>query len=245
MVTQTIETQAVEGETSVSVRAFVFGSDTQSAVVSGLSQQTNRKGLYLAAFTDLAAGDYRFQVDDSSGNVLAVQYCSVTAETKTFQAMDSFSSSSFTSTDSDNITDILARVQGATIEVVDPIKSNNGENDIELIYGQQYSDAGNATTLFGSVTFAIPTATQNLASATGGEFKVYSTTGTPVLSLTTVTYASTGTADQKVKVVLSASNTELSTSEFYTYTLTSTYSSGSPAQLSRGRLTLVSSVPSQ
>ena len=65
MVTQTIETQAVEGETSVSVRAFVFGSDTQSAVVSGLSQQTNRKGLYLAALTALAAGDYRFQVADS------------------------------------------------------------------------------------------------------------------------------------------------------------------------------------
>jgi hypothetical protein len=150
---------------------------------------------------------------------------------------------------------------GSTIEVVSPLKTNNGETDIELVYGQQYDDSGNAATLFGSISFAIPTATQDLTTATGGEFKVYGSSATPTVSLTTVTYenegtanqrvkvalsaANAGTANQRVKVALSAANAQLATNEFYTYTLTSTYASGSPAQISRGKLTLVSVVPTE
>jgi hypothetical protein len=134
---------------------------------------------------------------------------------------------------------------GSTIEVVSPLKANNGETDIELVYGQQYDDSGNAATLFGSVSFAIPTATQDLTTATGGEFKVYGSSATPTASLTSVTYENVGTANQRVKVALSAVNAQLTTNEFYTYTLTATYASGSPAQISRGKLTLVSVVPTE
>jgi hypothetical protein len=134
---------------------------------------------------------------------------------------------------------------GSTIEVVSPLKTNNGETDIELVYGQQYDDSGNAATLFGSISFAIPTATQDLTTATGGEFEVYGSSATPTVSLTTVTYENVGTANQRVKVALSAANAQLATNEFYTYTLTSTYASGSPAQISRGKLTLISVVPTE
>ena len=90
MATQTIEMEALTGETSTTMRAFQVGSDTEQANQSA-TEATNRKGCYTAAFTDLPAAVYRFQLDDSTGEPLAVQYQNITLETATFQAYESYS----------------------------------------------------------------------------------------------------------------------------------------------------------
>ena len=57
MATQTVEFPCVTGQT-VTAKLFSFGSDTEVASVSA-TEATNRKGLYSAAFTDVAAGTAR------------------------------------------------------------------------------------------------------------------------------------------------------------------------------------------
>ncbi len=58
MVTQVVEFEMVTGETGATAKLFAPASDTVVASVAP-SEATNRKGVYSASFTDIAAGTYR------------------------------------------------------------------------------------------------------------------------------------------------------------------------------------------
>ena len=243
MATQTIEMEALTGETSVTMKAFAVGSDTQAGSESA-TEASNRKGCYTAAFTDLAAAVYRLQLNDSAGDPLAVQYADITATTATFQAYEVYSAG-ISSTDSDNISSILSKVSGATIEVASPVSTANGETDITLRYSQEYSDSGNASTMYGSVTISIPTATQNLSSATGGNLYVYGADSSPVLTNTSVTYHDTATASQTVKIAFTPAQASQATGSNYRYKLEATFASGNPAEIAYGDFNTESVVPGE
>ncbi len=102
MATQTIEVEAIENETGTVLRAFQVGSDTEQANQSA-TEATNRKGCYVASFTDLPAAVYRFQLDDSAGAPLCVQYQNITDQTATFQAYESYSAGASTSEIADEV----------------------------------------------------------------------------------------------------------------------------------------------
>lgn len=85
MATQTVEFRAATG-LSVTAKLFAAGSDTEVASVSA-TEATNRKGTYLAAFTDVVAGDYLL-IALSSGSPVASWWVSLTLATATFQACD-------------------------------------------------------------------------------------------------------------------------------------------------------------
>ena len=86
MATQTVEFPCVTGQT-VTAKLFSFGSDTEVASVSA-TEATNRKGLYSAAFTDVAAGTYRLIALNGSSVPLAAWDVTLTLTTATFQAYD-------------------------------------------------------------------------------------------------------------------------------------------------------------
>ena len=136
-----------------------------------------------------------------------------------------------------------SKVQGSTIEVVSPVKSNNNETDIELQYGQEYDDDGNAPTLYGDVTWSIPVATQDLSSATGGNLYIYGPDSSPVATITEITYPNAGTSSQQAKATLSPTDTSLDTETQYTYELWATFDSGDPAKLAFGSANTLSKVP--
>lgn len=85
MATQTIEFIAVTGQT-VTAKLFSAGSDTVVASVSA-TEATNRKGLFTAAFTDVAAGTYRLLALTGS-TPLAAWWVDLTLATATFQAYE-------------------------------------------------------------------------------------------------------------------------------------------------------------
>lgn len=86
MATQTVEFPCVTGQT-VTAKLFSFGSDTEVASVSA-TEATNRKGLYSAAFTDVAAGTYRLIALNASSVPLAAWDVTLTLTTATFQAFE-------------------------------------------------------------------------------------------------------------------------------------------------------------
>jgi len=86
MATQTVEFPCVTGQT-VTAKLFSFGSDTQVASVSA-TEATNRKGLYSAAFTDVAAGTYRLIALNGSNVPMAAWDVTLTLTTATFQVFE-------------------------------------------------------------------------------------------------------------------------------------------------------------
>jgi len=86
MATQTVEFPCVTGQ-AVTAKLFSFGSDTAVASVSA-TEATNRKGLYAAAFTDVAAGTYRLIALNGSSVPLAAWDVTLTLTTATFQAYE-------------------------------------------------------------------------------------------------------------------------------------------------------------
>jgi len=86
MATQTVEFPCATSQT-VTAKLFSFGSDTEVASVSA-TEATNRKGLYTAAFTDVAAGTYRLIALNGSSVPLAAWDVTLTLTTATFQAYE-------------------------------------------------------------------------------------------------------------------------------------------------------------
>ena len=86
MATQTVEFRAPTGLT-ITAKVFEVGSDTQVASVLA-TEETNRKGTYTAAFTDVAAGEYQLIALDGSSIPLASWWVTLTLTTATFQVYD-------------------------------------------------------------------------------------------------------------------------------------------------------------
>jgi len=142
-----------------------------------------------------------------------------------------------------DIASILSKVQGATIEVVRPVKSSNGETELEVQYGQEYDDSGNMPTVYGAATWDYPASTQDLSSATGGNLYVYGADSTPVKTITAITFPNAGTESQQVKATLSPSDTSLPTETPYTYELWATFPSGDDGFIAAGSANALSKVP--
>lgn len=86
MATQTIEFAAASGQT-ITAKLFSAGSDTLISSVSA-TEATNRKGVYTAAFTDLAAGLYRLVGTNPSNVPLCQWWVSTLAATGTYVAYE-------------------------------------------------------------------------------------------------------------------------------------------------------------
>jgi hypothetical protein len=88
MATQTIEFRSPPSQT-VTLRLFVVGSDTQVASAVA-TEATNRKGTYLAAFTDVPALEYSYVATIGTSPIIPVAsgYVELTLTTATFQVYD-------------------------------------------------------------------------------------------------------------------------------------------------------------
>jgi hypothetical protein len=88
MATQTIEFRSPPSQT-VTLRLFVVGSDTQVASAVA-TEATNRKGTYLAAFTDVPALEYSYVATIGTSPIIPVAsgYVLLTLTTATFQVYD-------------------------------------------------------------------------------------------------------------------------------------------------------------
>lgn len=84
--TQTVEFRAVTGQT-VTAKLFAAGSDTEVASVTA-TEQTNRKGTYRAAFTDIAAGEYQLLAFNATPIPVASWWVTLTLTTATFGVYD-------------------------------------------------------------------------------------------------------------------------------------------------------------
>lgn len=85
MATQTVEFFAAPDQT-VTAKLFASGSDTQIASVTA-TEQTNRKGVYQAAYTDVAAGLYRLLALVGT-TPIASWWTDLTLTTATFQSYE-------------------------------------------------------------------------------------------------------------------------------------------------------------
>lgn len=85
MATQTVQFACVTGQT-VTAKLFAAGSDTIVASVSA-TEATNRKGIYTAEFTDVAAGTYDL-IPFVSTTPLAYWQVVLTLTTATFYAYE-------------------------------------------------------------------------------------------------------------------------------------------------------------
>lgn len=85
MATQTVQFACVTGQT-VTVKLFAADSDTVVASVSA-TEATNRKGIYTAAFTDVAAGTYQL-IALTGSTPLANWWVDLTLTTATFVAYE-------------------------------------------------------------------------------------------------------------------------------------------------------------
>ncbi len=86
MSTQTVEFRAATGLT-ITAKLFAAGSDTQVASVTA-TEATNRKGTYLAVYTNVAAGEYQLIAFDSQPIPVASWWVTLTLSTATFGVYD-------------------------------------------------------------------------------------------------------------------------------------------------------------
>lgn len=68
MATQTVEFEAPTGLT-LTAKLFTEGSDTVAYTASAVSEETNRKGIYAATFSSVAADDYQLIAFDGTDPV--------------------------------------------------------------------------------------------------------------------------------------------------------------------------------
>lgn len=87
MATQTIEFGCESGGTVPTVKLYAAGSDTVVATSSTAVEQTNRLGVWVTTFTDIAAGEYRL-IATISGDKVADWWVTLTLTTTTFQCYD-------------------------------------------------------------------------------------------------------------------------------------------------------------
>lgn len=85
MATQTVEFRAASGLT-VTAKLFAAGSDTEVASVSA-TEATNRKGTYVAAYTDVAAGEYML-IGIASSLPVCSWWVNLRLDTASFQVYD-------------------------------------------------------------------------------------------------------------------------------------------------------------
>ena len=87
MATQTVEFSAPPEQT-ITAKLFAAGSDTVVQTASGVTEATNRAGVYSATFADVAAGLYRLIATDAGGTPLAQWWVDLTLTTATFQSYE-------------------------------------------------------------------------------------------------------------------------------------------------------------
>lgn len=119
MATQTIEFAAVSGRNLVA-RLFPLGSDAQTGPDTAATEQTNRKGLYLAAWTDAPAGDYLLHAFDvATSRIVAIQRVKLLAETGTYREWsDAMLQAIFDKPAAELSPEDLAEISGAIVDAL-------------------------------------------------------------------------------------------------------------------------------
>lgn len=112
-VTQSVEFPASTGAT-LTAKAYPVGSDTATQTAGSTTEATNRKGLYVATFTDLAAGTWFISALDAGGQCFFEGIAKVTLTTATFQVLD------FGNVTDDNVSTVATAVAGANSEPTSP-----------------------------------------------------------------------------------------------------------------------------
>lgn len=110
MATQTVEFRSPPSQT-ITAKLFAIGSDTQVASVSA-TEATNRKGTYLAAYTDVAAGEYEL-IALVGAVPVARWFVTLTLTTATFQARDKVGAVELDSSVTDQLDVIQAGVDAS------------------------------------------------------------------------------------------------------------------------------------
>lgn len=116
MATQTIEFEAINGLTGLTLKAFQQYSDTLQESVTPVAA-TNRTGCYVGTFTDLPESVYRFELSDSGG-LIGVKDQKVTDTTATFRAYDSYSAGGVSGTVDANIVSTQITAQQITAGII-------------------------------------------------------------------------------------------------------------------------------
>ena len=124
MATQSLAFGYTTGQT-LTAQLFVIGSDTVVATASSVTEAINRKGRYVAVFTDVAAGDYLL-VYFLGGSGAGSEKYTLTLTTATFEPWAELKPGDATSSE---VAAVLAAVEG--LEVVSGT-NGNGQYQINL-----------------------------------------------------------------------------------------------------------------
>lgn len=134
MATQTLEFDYVAGQT-LTAKLFPLGSDTQQGTTVSPVEESNRDGLYTAAFTDAPAGDYKLRV--YLGGVFAASFpYTLTLTTATFR--ETSPGGECSSLAAQAKTDVRSALSGLVVRTI----TNPPEgNTLRVFLGDKYGTA--------------------------------------------------------------------------------------------------------
>jgi hypothetical protein len=204
MATQTVEFFAAPGQT-VTAKLFSAGSDTVVASVTA-TEQTNRKGVYRAVYTDVAADLYRLLALVST-TPIATWWTDLTLTTATFQTYEVPTSvfaggvggTDWTANERTAIRSILGfdssgTVSLPTVGVIDAIKDKTDlitSGSISVIEDRVNNDT--ITMQYNESTTATVNLDENTTSATL-QFVVSRPDGTDILTIANASITRTSTS---------------------------------------------------
>ena len=139
MATQSLAFGYTTGQT-LTAQLFGVGSDTVAATASSVTEATNRKGRYVAAFTDVAAGDYLL-VYFLGGSGAGSEKYTLTLTTATFEPWAEYKPGDATAA---NQTAILAKVNLITSQTAN--QSATPANTLTVKRGDSFTGTHTVTT---------------------------------------------------------------------------------------------------
>jgi len=184
MATQSLEFGYTTGQT-LTAKLFAIGSDTLVATASSVTEAINRKGRYVAAYTDVAAGDY-LQVMFLSGTGVSSEGYTLTLTTATFQP--------WSETDPTDVgasaQDIVDEIEDRGITTVAVQSGVTSATVLELVQGDTYNGTGKPLLGFTVAVDYTDGWTATLTIRDEDDAVVSTTTGT-VASTTSITFSMT------------------------------------------------------
>jgi len=146
MATQTIEFIAASGLT-LTAKLFAINSDAVVQTASSVAEATNRKSVYEAVFTDVAAGTYQL-IAYSGANSVALWEVDLTLSTATFRAYDPINPKAIrvaiglnTNNLDSQLQTINNNISGSSSPILFPIftktPDRNTDNNITAFYNEE------------------------------------------------------------------------------------------------------------
>jgi hypothetical protein len=200
-VAQSLEFGYATGQT-LTAKLFASGNDTVVATASSVTEATNRKGRYVAAFTDAPAADYLLVYFIGSSGV-GYEYYRLTLATATFQPVVDLSIETKAQADARQAALIAAIGDGGVTaeEIVDEIENRGittvavqsgvtNATTLELVQGDTYDGIGKPLLAFTVTKDYTSGWTATLTIRDKDDAVVATHTGT-VASATSITFSMT------------------------------------------------------